>query len=46
VSLDAIPALDPDALYEECPDCHTAGGGCTTCWDAGLVPHTCNEERP
>lgn len=40
-----IPKLDPDALYELCPDCEDSGkGGCMTCWDEGLVPHACDEE--
>jgi hypothetical protein len=41
---DAIPTLDPDLLYEECPDCEGECDGCLTCFDEGLVPHGCGEE--
>jgi hypothetical protein len=40
---DEIPTLDPDLLYEECPACHCACDGCTTCFDEGLVVHACEE---
>jgi hypothetical protein len=42
VSADLIPILDPDILYEECPDC-PEDGGCLTCFDEGLVPHDCDD---
>lgn len=35
------PELDPDLLYEMCPDCEGGGNGCMACWDAGVVPHDC-----
>jgi hypothetical protein len=40
-AVDAIPELDPDVLYELCPDCEDRGKGCMTCWDEGLVVHEC-----
>lgn len=39
---DAVPTLDPDLLYEECPDC-PKDGFCLTCFDECLVPHGCPE---
>lgn len=41
MSADTIPTLDESLLYEECPDCDGECGGCITCWDEGLVVHTC-----
>jgi hypothetical protein len=39
-------ALDPfEGQYVEiCPDCNGGCGGCVTCFDAGVVPHRCDEE--
>jgi hypothetical protein len=40
---DAVPHLQEDVAYEECPTCK--GGhfkACLTCWDEGLVPHGCD----
>lgn len=46
MSDDVIPTLDPEILYELCPDCEDEGdGGCITCWDEGLVPHDCPAEE-
>jgi hypothetical protein len=43
-----VPALDPDLLFEECPDCAhidpSLDAYCLTCFDEGLVPHQCGEE--
>jgi len=42
MSLDAIPQLDEEQLYELCPDCQDEGDDyCLTCFDEGLVPHGC-----
>jgi hypothetical protein len=40
VTPDAVPTLDPDLLYEECPDC-PEDGFCLTCFDEELVVHDC-----
>lgn len=39
---DDVPELDPDTLYEDCPDCEGSADGCATCWDTGVVPHECH----
>lgn len=36
--------LDPEMLYEECPECEGEADGCLNCLDAGVVPHDCPEE--
>jgi hypothetical protein len=42
-----VPELDEDILYEACV-CFDrdpiAEGGCMTCWDMQIVPHTCGED--
>lgn len=39
-----LPAdLDPEMLYEECPECEGECDGCFNCMDAGVVPHNCGE---
>lgn len=40
-----VPALDPDTWYEVCPDCGSEADCCLICFDEGLVPHPCAEER-
>lgn len=40
-----VPDLDPDTLYEACPDCFDrdpiSEGLCLRCFDEQIVPHNC-----
>lgn len=40
-----IPTLDLDAWHEICPECEGECDCCVVCFDEGLVPHPCVEER-
>lgn len=42
LQLYALSELD-EGLYQVCPDCHGDCGGCSTCFDAGVLPHICGE---